>query len=83
MSNIANMGVMLGGFSRQNLENNTEDGDTELDHESHRPKEKVIQKSKECRSLLKTNNRENSEITINTERLNKLRNYESKFWEIE
>ena len=60
---------MLGGFPPEELESDYEDINNEVNLESSRPRQEMIQNSEDFRSLLKTNSRENSEITIATVRL--------------
>ena len=69
MSDIENLDVMLGAYSRNDLvedENNTE---PEVDLESGRLQRSEGQTESNFRSLLNTNPSENSEITVETNRL--------------
>ena len=69
MSDIENLDVMLGAYSRNDLvedENNTE---PEVDLESGRHQWSEGQTENNFRSLLNTNTSENSEITVETNRL--------------
>ena len=69
MSDIENMDVMLGGYSRSELESNSEDRSNEVNLGPDRPRQETIRNSEDFRSLLNTNSRDNSEITIETARL--------------
>ena len=60
---------MLGSYSRNELENNSEDRKIEVDLASERPRQDVVQNSEDFRSLLNSNSRENSETTLETVRL--------------
>ena len=62
ISDMTNMDVMLGDYSRNELDSNLED-------RKDRPRQDVIQNSKDFRSLPNTNSRENSEITVESARL--------------
>ena len=69
MSDIENLDVMLGAYSRNDLvedENNTE---PEVDLESGRHQRSDGQTENNFRSLLNTNPSENSEVTVETNRL--------------
>ena len=69
MSDIENLDVMLGAYSRNDLvedENNTE---PEVDLESGRHQRSEGQTENNFRSLLNTNPSENSEVTVETNRL--------------
>ena len=69
MCDIENLDVMLGAYSRNDLvegENNTE---TEVDLESGRLQRSEGHTENNFRSLLNTNPSENSEITVETNRL--------------
>ena len=59
---------MLGSFSRNELESNSEDGKIEADLGLDRPRQGVVQNSEDFRSLLNSNSRENSEHTLETVR---------------
>ena len=69
MSDIENVDVMLGSYSRNELESNSGNVKDEMDFESDRTRQDVVQNSEDFRSLLISNSRENSESTIETLRL--------------
>ena len=68
MSDVENVDVMLGSYSRNNEENDLSENDMNLDSESGRPQRNSNVTGEDFRSLL-TNSRENSEATIETTRL--------------
>ena len=68
MSDVKNVDVMLGSYSRNNEENDLSENDMNLDSESSRPQRNSNVIGEDIRSLL-TNSRENSEATIETTRL--------------
>ena len=68
MSDVENVDVMLGSYSRNNEENDLSENDINLDSESSRPQRNSNVSGEDFRSLL-TNSRENSEATIETTRL--------------
>ena len=70
MSDVENSDVMLGSYSRNELENNSEDGNIiEVNLGSDRPRQDVVQNIEDLRSLLNSNSRENSQTTLETVRL--------------
>ena len=69
MSDVENVDVMLGSFSRDGEENNISENELNLDSGSSRPQQGLNAIGEDFRSLLNTNSRENSEITIETTRL--------------
>ena len=69
MSDTENLDIMLGSYSRNELENNSMDRNDEMDHESDRTRQDVVQNSEDFRSLLNSDSRENSESTGLTMRL--------------
>ena len=69
MSNLATMDVMLGAYSRNELESNSEDRNVEVDIESDKPRQDMIQNTEDFRSLLNSNSSEISEATMETTRL--------------
>ena len=69
MSDTENLDIMLGFYSRNELESNSIDRNDDIDHESDRTRQDVAQNSKDFRSLLNSNSRENSESTIETIRI--------------
>ena len=68
-SDLENVDVMLGVYSRNELESNSGDRNDEVDLASDRTRGDVAQNSEDFRSLLNSNSRENSESTIETMRL--------------
>ena len=68
-SDLGNVDVMLGVYSRNELESNSGDRNDEVDLASDRTRGDVAQNSEDFRSLLNSNRRENSESTIETMRL--------------
>ena len=69
MSGVKNLDVMLGSNSRNAEESNSEDRDTDADFESNRPRPDMVQNRENLMSLLYSNNRENREMMIETNRL--------------
>ena len=69
MSDVENVDIMLGSFSRDDEENNISENELNLDSGSSRPQQGPNAIGEDFRSLLNTNSRENSEITIETTRL--------------
>ena len=63
------MEVMLGAYSKNELDSNQEDSHEEVDLESNGPQQAVNPNSKDFNSLLNTNSGENSKNTIETTRL--------------
>ena len=61
--------IMLGSYSRDDEEKNVSENDVNLDSGSSRPQQSSNVIEDDFRSLLNTNSRENSEITIETTRL--------------
>ena len=68
ISDVENVDVMLGSYSRNNGEEDQSENELNLDSESNRPQRNSNMTGEDFRSLL-TNSRENSEITIETARL--------------
>ena len=68
MSDLKNVDIMLGNYSRNELDSQLGDRETELDLESN-GLQTANPTSEDFRSLIITNSRENSEITIETARL--------------
>ena len=66
MSDVENVDVMLGSYSRCDEENNISENEGNLDSGSSRPQQSSNVIGEDFRSLLNTNSRENSEITIET-----------------
>ena len=68
MSDVENVDVMLGSYSRDDENNASEDG-MNLDIESNRLQQSSNVVGEDFRSLLNTNSRENSQVTIETTRI--------------
>ena len=68
MSDLENVDIMLGSYSRNELDCQLGEREAELDLESNGPQTSNTI-SEDFRSLINTNSRENSEITIETARL--------------
>ena len=60
---------MLASYSRGDEENNASENEANLDSGSCRPQQNSIVIGEDCRSLLNSNSRESSEITIETTRI--------------
>ena len=69
MSDVENVDIMLGSYSRDDEENNISENEMNLDSRSSRPRHSSNAVGEGVRSLLNTNSRENSEIVIETTRL--------------
>ena len=69
MSDVENVDIMLGSYSRDDEENDISENGINLDSGSSRPQQSSNVIGEDFRSLLNTNSRENSEITIETTRL--------------
>ena len=69
MSDVENVDIMLGSYSRCDEENNISENEGNLDSGFSRPQQSSNVIGEDFRSLLNTNSRENSEITIETTRL--------------
>ena len=69
MFDLENVHVMLGSYSRNELESNSGDRNDEVNFESDRTRQGVVQNSEDFRSLLYSNSRENGESVIETMRL--------------
>ena len=69
LSDVENVDIMLGSYSRDDEENNVSENEVNLDSGSSRPQQSSNVIGEDFRSLLNTNSRENSEITIETTRL--------------
>ena len=68
LSDVENVDIKLGSYSRDNEENNASENEINIDSGSNQPQQSsnVIE---DFRSLLNTNSRENNEITIETTRM--------------
>ena len=69
LSDVENVDTMLGSYSREDEDNNASGNEANLDSGSSRPQRSSNVIGEDFRSLLKTNSRENSEITIETTRM--------------
>ena len=69
MSDTENIDIMLGSYSRDDERNEQSENELNLDSGSNRPHQNPNLVGEDFRSLLKTNSRENSEITIETTRM--------------
>ena len=58
MSDTENLEIMLGSYSRKELESNSVDRIDEMDHDSDRTRQDVAQNSEDLRSLLNSKSRE-------------------------
>ena len=68
LSAVENVDIMLGSYSRDDDRNDQSEKELNLDSESSRPQQNSILTGDDFRSLLNTNRRENSEMTIETTR---------------
>ena len=68
LSDVENVDIKLGSYSRDNEENNASENEVNIDSGSNQPQQSsnVIE---DFGSLLNTNSRENNEITIETTRM--------------
>ena len=69
LSDVENVDIMLGSYSREDEENKVSENEVNLDSGSSRPQQSSNARGEDFRSLLITNSRENSEITFKTSRL--------------
>ena len=69
LSDVDNVDILPGSYSREDEENNVSENEVNLDSGSSRPQQSSNAIGEDFRSLLNTNSRENSEITIETSRL--------------
>ena len=69
MSDVENVDIMLGSYSRDDEENDISENGINLDSGSSRPQQSSNVIWEDFRSLLNTKSRENSEITIETTRM--------------
>ena len=69
VSDVKNVDIMLGSYSRDDEENDISENGVKLDSGSNRPQQSSNVIGEDFRSLLNTNSRENSEITIETTRM--------------
>ena len=68
LSDVENVDIMLGSYSRDVEENNASENEVNLDSGSSRPQQTSNVIGEVFRSLLNTNSGKNSEITIETTR---------------
>ena len=68
MSDVENVDIMLGSYSRDD-ENNASEDEMNLDSRSNRLQQSSNVIGEDFRSLLNTNSRENSQVTIETTRI--------------
>ena len=69
LSDVENVDIMLGSYSRDDEENIASENEVNLDSWSSRPQQNSNVIGEDFRSLPNTNSRENSEITIETTRM--------------
>ena len=69
LSDVENVDIMLGRYSRDEEENMASENEVNLDSGSSRPQQNSNVIGEDFRSLLNTNSRENSEITVETTRM--------------
>ena len=69
LSDVENVDIMLGSYSRDDEENNASENEVNLDSGSSRPQQSSNVIGEDFTSLLNTNSRENSEVTIETSRM--------------
>ena len=69
MSDVENVDIMLGSYSRDDEENDISENVVNLDSGSNGPQQSSNVIGEDFRFLLNTNSRENSEITIETTRM--------------
>ena len=69
MSDVENVDIMIGSYARDEVENNGSENEMKLDSRSSQPQQNSNLVGEDFRSLLNTNSRENSEITIETTRM--------------
>ena len=69
MSDVENVDIKLGSYSRDDEENIAGENEVNLDSGSSRPQQNSNVIGEDFRSLLNTNSRENSEIIIETTRI--------------
>ena len=69
LSDVENVDIMLGSYSRDYEENNVSENEVNLNSGSNRPHQSSNVIGEDFRSLLNTNSRENSESTIEITRM--------------
>ena len=69
LSDVENVDKMLESYSREGEDNNASENEANLNSGSNRPQQSSNVIGEDFRSLLNTNSRENSEITIESTRM--------------
>ena len=69
MSDVENVDIMLGSYSRDENENDGSENEVNLDSGPSRPQQNSNLVGEDFKSLLNTNSRENSDIAIETTRM--------------
>ena len=69
LSDVENVDIKLGSYSREGEDKNASENEANLDSGSNRPQQSSNVIGEDFRSLLNTNSRENSEITNETTRM--------------
>ena len=69
MSDTENLDIVLGSYSRNELESNSMERNDEVNYESDRTRHDLVHNSEDFRSLLISNSRQNSESTVDTMKL--------------
>ena len=69
LSDVEKTDIMLGSYSSEDEDNNASENGAHLESGSNRPQQSSNVIGEDIRSLLNTNSRENSEITIETTRM--------------
>ena len=69
MSDVENVDIMIGSYSRDEDRNERIGSELNLDLGSNRPQQSSNLVGEDFRSLLNTNSRENSEVTVETNRM--------------
>ena len=69
LSDVENVVITLGSYTRDDEENNISENEVNLDSGSSRPHQHSNVIGEDFRSLLNTNSRKNSEITIETTKI--------------
>ena len=69
LSDVENVDIMLGSYSREDEDNNAGENEANLDSGCNRPQQSSNVKGEDFRSLLNTNSREKSEHTIENTRM--------------
>ena len=64
LSDVENVDIMLGSYSREDEDNNASENEANLDSGSSRPQQSSNTLGEDFSSLLNANSRENSEITL-------------------